>query len=607
MSSLNLGVIGNGTIGAMIDERGTIVWACFSRIDGDPVFSALVDDNPDAGPDACPDAGGVIARAGTFAITLVDTTVVHQSYVENTAVLRTELTDSNGNSIAISDCCPRFIQYERTYRPPLIFRRVTPLKGTPRVQIIVRPRFGYGSITPQITRGSNHIRYVSAALSLRLTTDAPVTYVKEETPFILDRPINLVFGADESLTMALDEGVRTFIGRTEDWWRRWVRSLSVPFEWQAAVIRAAITLKLCNFDESGAIVAALTTSIPEAPDSERTWDYRYCWLRDAYFVIQALNRLGATDAMEGYISFISNIVGESDERSLRPLYGINRMAELPERNAQALRGYRGMGPVRVGNQAFTQAQNDVYGSVILATTHAFFDRRLVRPGNHELFGYLERLGASARAVFDQPDAGPWELRNDRRVHTFSSVMCWAACDRLARVARALGLTERGHYWSDTAATMHDVITERAWNPRLNSFVATFDGDALDATLLLLHEIDFVTADDPRFAATVDAVANHLKAGDFLFRYVTKDDFGTPKTAFTICTYWYIDALAALGRRAEARTLFETMLRCRNPLGLLSEDIDPDTRELWGNFPQTYSMVGLINSAVRLSDSWEEAF
>ncbi|MFD2233340.1 glycoside hydrolase family 15 protein [Phaeospirillum tilakii] len=598
MSTLALGVIGNCTIAALIDPAAALVWGCFPRLDGDAVFPALLD------------GGGADAPAqadGRFALTLIDQSQSEQSYLPNTAILRTVLRDSHGGAVEITDFCPRFALFERIYRPPTIVRRVRPLAGRPRLRIQLRPRFDQGRLAPEITRGSNHIRYVGPAQTLRLTTNAPISYVLEERPFLLDRPVDLLLGDDESLEAGIELTARDLFERTHDHWRNWVRSLSIPFEWQEAVIRAAITLKLCQFEETGAIVAALTTSIPEAPDTERTWDYRFCWLRDAYFVIHALNRLGGTRMMEDYLRFIGDVVEDAADGSLRPVYGITREAALDESVVPHLAGYRGMGPVRIGNQAHLQIQNDVYGAVVLASTHAFFDRRMTRPGDGALFEQLERLGARAVALFDQPDAGPWELRGSAAVHTFPAVMCWAACDRLAKIARRLGRDDRAAHWRGAADRLHGIIRERAWNPEIGSFVSTFDGSEMDATLLLLHEVDFLAADDPRFAATVEAVAKTLRNGDFLFRYVAADDFGRPRTAFVICVFWYIDALAALGRRQEARDLFETVLAHRTPLGLLSEDIDPRSGELWGNFPQTYSMVGLINCAMRLSHPWEEAF
>ncbi len=598
--NLDLGVIGNGTLAALIDPVGTILWCGFPRLDGDPIFCALLGGTQPYRPQE-PGNGGYFAvePAGGMASS-------HQAYQLNSAVLVTRIEDREDNVVEITDFAPRFHQFDRIFRPPTLVRIIVPVKGLPRLRVRLRPRFAYGQETPQLTLGSNHIRYASHSDALRLTTDAALSYLVEETSFVLDRPLHFILGADESLGAGIGDTAHSFLERTLEHWHSWVRSLSIPFEWQDEVIRAALTLKLCSFEETGAIVAALTTSIPEAPGSERNWDYRFCWLRDAYFVVSALNRLGATRSMEEYLGYITDIVGECMDRRLRPCYGITRRADLQERTAPGLLGYRGMGPVRVGNQAHLQVQNDVYGSVILAATHAFFDRRLPLAGDQVLFERLEELGRLAAAFFDQPDAGPWELRNKPAVHTFSAVICWAGCDRLARIASRLALTERAVQWRREADRLHEVITRRAWNPDLDSFVATFEGDHLDASLLLLGELDFLTADDPRFAATVDAIGRHLMRGDLLLRYGVEDDFGRPETAFTICTFWYIDALALLGRRDEARRLFENLLGRRNALGLLSEDIHPETGELWGNYPQTYSLVGLINCAMRLSHTWDEA-
>jgi len=442
---------------------------------------------------------------------------------------------------------------------------------------------------------------------VRLTTDAPTTAILEENPFFLENDITLLLGPDETVSGSVDEVARHFADETSSHWREWVRMLAIPFEWQDAVIRAAITLQLNVYEDTGAIVAAVTTSIPEAPNTPRTWDYRYCWIRDAYFVVNALNRLGATRTMERYLAFILNIVAEAADGTLKPLYGITGRSVPDEREATCLTGYRGMGPVRIGNQAHVQIQHDVYGAAILAAPHVFFDRRLVRRGDETLFPKLEALGEQAAALFDKPDAGIWELRGKLRVHTFSSVMCWAGCDRLARIATHLKLPERARYWRAHADRMHAVISERSWNEKLNAFVGAMDGDALDASLLRLHEVGFLKADDPRFAGTVEAIEKDLKRGDFIYRYSERDDFGTPENAFLVCTFWYINALAALGRRDEARALFEKVLSHRNPHGLLSEDIDTRTGELWGNFVQTYSMVGIIDSAIRLSAEWDQAY
>jgi pentatricopeptide repeat protein len=272
---------------------------------------------------------------------------------------------------------------------------------------------------------------------------------------------------------------------------------------------------------------------------------------------------------------------------------------------EQLAGYRGMGPVRVGNQAHEHLQHDVYGNVVLAAHQTFIDERLLRPAGVNDFRRLEAVGERAFMLHNEPDAGMWELRTRASVHTSSSLMCWAACDRLAHIAGHMEIDDRAAYWADRAATIKETIVNNAWNNNLGSFAATFGGDEIDASLLLMIEVGLLSPDDPRFIATVAKVEEQLKRGKYLMRYNLPDDFGAPENAFNICTFWYIEALSAMGRVDEARDIFENMLARRNHLGLLSEDLDISTGEAWGNFPQTYSLVGIINSAIRLTRRWEE--
>lgn len=594
-NSLDLALIGNCQVAALIDSAAEIVWYCLPRFDGDPVFCSLLQEHQ------------VGSGKGYCSLELVDQFKTDQHYLPNSAVLVTRLTDTRGAVVEITDFAPRFHQYGRMYTPMMLIRQIRRVHGCPRICIRVRPTNDYGRTTGDFTSGSHHIRYVSPGQVLRLTTDASITAILQELPFVLDDEQTLIFGPDETIQESIPDLARRFRIETLAHWREWVRDLGIPFEWQTEVIRAAITLKLNTYDDTGAIVAALTTSIPESPDSGRNWDYRHCWLRDAYFVVNALNRLGTTRTMERYLRYLVNVVAGSAGGRLQPVYGIDGTADLNEIEIKTLGGYRGMGPVRVGNQAHEQIQHDVYGSAILAVTHVFFDQRLLHRGDAPLFHRLEPLGESALKVHDQPDAGLWELRGIKKVHTFSAVMCWAACDRLSKIAARLGLTERMMHWRAQAEQIHATICKRAWSNSKKSFVASFEGASLDASLLLMHDVGFLTADDPRFASTVAAIENELRRGDYIFRYVEEDDFGAPENAFVVCTYWYIYALAALGRSDEARQLFENLLQRHNRHGLIAEHLDVHTGEQWGNFVQTYSMVGLINAAIRLSKRWDSVF
>jgi GH15 family glucan-1,4-alpha-glucosidase len=590
--SLDLAVIGNSNIAALVERSGKIVWACWPRIDGDPVFCSLVDGND--------------AQAGYFSVEFDGDATTAQTYMRNTAIVRTIVTAASGASFAITDFAPRFHRHGRTFRPSMLIRRIEPLDGVCRIRVRMRPRMGYGRHLATPVPGSNHIRYVTEAGTIRLTTDAPVSYVVGESAFVLTGPLNFVIHPDESFADSIPRTVREFHDQTCEYWQSWVRNLNLPFEWQEAVIRAAITLQLCSFDETGAIVAALTTSIPEAPGSERNWDYRYCWIRDAFFTVHALNRVGATRTMERFIDYVTTVIALERRPALKPVYSIVPETILSEGMAAELKGYRGHAPVRIGNAAADQTQHDVYGSVILAASQMFFDERLPQKGDLALFKLLEPMGTHALRHALAPDAGIWEYRGRARVHTYSAAMCWVACDRLGRIAAILGLPDRAEHWRTSAEHLRAAILERAWNREQRFFAGSLDTDEIDASVLLLHELGIVAPSDERFVATVDTIGQRLMRNGHLLRYTAPDDFGAPSVAFTLCTFWYVDALAAVGRRDEARRLFEDVLARRNHVGLLSEDIDPDTGELWGNFPQTYSMVGIIVAAMRLSKGWENA-
>ncbi|WP_313436554.1 glycoside hydrolase family 15 protein [Novosphingobium sp.] len=602
MSALELWPIGNCQVSGLIDTSGALVWGCVPRVDGDPTFCALL-----RGPEG--------QDAGTWRFELENQVSVSQRYSRNTPILITRLEDDRGGVVEVIDFCPRFERSGRTYRPVAYARIVRPVSGSPRIRTVLTPMSGYGAQLATITRGSNHIRYLVERNTLRLTTNAPIGYVLDERYYRLEGAQHFFLGPDEPFAGDIEHQMESMLRHTGDYWRLWVRGLATPLDWQDAVIRAAITLKLCQHEETGAIVAALTTSIPEAPGSQRNWDYRYCWIRDAYYTVQALNHLGALDVLEKYLAYLRNIVDDAEGGAIQPLYAVSGGREIIEWEAPDLSGYRGMGPVRIGNAAYYQVQNDCYGQIVLPAIQAFSDQRLLRIATKEDFASLEQVGEMAWKTHDQPDAGLWELRTRTAVHTYSSVMSWAACDRLANAAEFLGLEDRAAIWRERAATVRKHIDEHAWHevdgPDFDDggagghYAATFGGSQLDASLLQMVELRYLEADDPRSRATLQAVQKALRRGEHMLRYDSEDDFGLPETAFNICTFWLIEALHRSGEDEEARRLFEAMLDHRTRSGLLSEDMDFETGELWGNFPQTYSLVGIINCAGQLSRSWRD--
>lgn len=591
--NLELAVIGNCQVAALIDDAGRMVWACLPRPDGDPALCALLHRDLGASPD------------GVFAIELQRRNSCTQHYLRNTAILETELRDEDGSGIRITDFAPRFRDRGRMYRPMAFVRLVEPTGGRPIVHLRFKPRCAYGARFPERITGSHHVSFVHGELRYRLTTTASLSALADEGPMVLDAPLVFIITPDETIEESPMALACHWRDQTREYWQEWIRGLAVPFDWQDAVIRAAITLKLCTYEDTGAVLAALTTSIPEMRDTERNWDYRYCWLRDSFFVVQALNRLGATRTMEAFLRFLDQTIAGQPASELQPLYGIAGEKRLEETIAPGLSGFRGMGPVRVGNLAYQQRQYDVFGAVVLAARQLFYDQRLSSPAETAQFHRLEALGEQAYLHFEQPDAGPWEFRGKLRVHTFSAVMCWAAVDRLARIATHLSIAGRAAHWRACADHMRSRILERGWNASREAFTAAYDSNDLDATALLLPELGFIEPKDPRFVSTLDAIERELVRDDLVFRYRHADDFGVPANTFTMCSFWYVNALAAVGRQEEARAHFERLLERRNAVGLLSEDIDPVSGEQWGNFPQVYSMVGIITSALRLSRHWED--
>ena len=567
---------------------GSVEWLCWPRPDSSFVFGPLLDRE----------------RGGVFSVEGVDAESVTQAYVENTNVLRTVYSGPSGE-FELFDFAPRFTLYDRYYKPPMLLRTLRPLSGEPRAIVRCRPVYDYGRLEPTTWAASNHIEYRGFPAPVRLTTNIPLAYVEDERPFLLERDRHLVLTWGQPLEAGLEDTAERFLERTLDYWGRWVKGTRVPRDYQGEVIRSALTLKLHQYEDTGALLAATTTSLPEYPGSGRNWDYRYCWLRDAYFTLNAFERLGHSEEMERFLEYLRNLA-EEHEGVLRPAYRISGGSDAPERELDWLDGFKGEKPVRAGNQAFEHVQNDVYGEMVLAVSRLFLDRRFVGsvPPKTAL-DTVETLVAQIEAKIDEPDAGPWEFRENWRLHGFTVLMHWAGARRAVEVAETLGdaaLAERARALEGRAA---EILETKIWNDEVGALTQVAGEPQLDAANLLAVQLGFLEGHDPRAASHVDAIRSALSVdGGLLRRYSVRDDFGEMEAAFTVCSFWLVEALAIIGRHDEARDLFERLLSLHNGLGLYSEDILPETLEQSGNFPQTYSHVGLINAAFRLSRRWD---
>ena len=582
-----LGIIGNCSYNALLCD-GSVEWLCWPRPDSSFVFGPLLDRE----------------QGGAFSVEGVDATEVRQEYVENTNVLRTVFRGPSGE-FELIDFAPRFNLYQRFFKPSMLIRILRPLSGEPRARVRCRPTYEYGLAQTGSWRASNHIAYTGFPVPVRLTTNVPLTYVEDERPFLLEETRHLVLTWGEPLEAGLEETAERFLERTLDYWRRWVKGTRVPRDYQSEVVRSALALKLHQYEDTGALLAATTTSLPEHPGSGRTWDYRFCWLRDAYFTLNAFERLGHSEEMERFLEYLRNIA-EEREGMLQPAYRINGAADAEERVLEHLAGYNGDGPVRVGNQAFEHVQNDVYGEMVLAVSRLFLDTRFVgeippTTGVEIVSSLLDQI----QTRLEEPDAGLWEFRERSRLHSFSVLMHWAGARRAVEVAEALGASELVERAQSVEQAASELLATRCWNDDVGALTQVAGESQLDAALLLAVHLGYLTPDDPRATSHVDAIRSALSVdGGLLRRYTSRDDFGTMQAAFTVCTFWLVEALAILGRTDEAKELFDHLLSLHNGLGLYSEDILPDTLEQSGNFPQTYSHVGLINAAFRLSRRWD---
>src|SRR5918994_5863537 len=578
-----LGIIGNCAYSALVRD-GSVEWMCWPRPDSSFVFGPLLDRE----------------KGGSFAVEGVGSETVRQAYVENTNVLRTVFTGPDGE-FELYDFAPRFLLFDRYFKPPMLVRVIRPLSGEPRAVVRCRPVYDYGLLEPTAWAASNHVEYRGFPAPMRLTTNVPLAYIEDERPFLLERDRHLVLTWGQPLEAGLEDTAERFLERTLDYWRRWVKGTRVPRDYQQEGVRSALALKLHQYDDTGALLAATTTSLPEHPGSGRNWDYRFCWLRDAYFTLNALERLGHSEEMERFLEYLRNLA-EENEGVLQPAYRINGDSVAEERVLEHLSGFNGDGPVRIGNQAFEHVQNDVYGEMVLGVSRLFLDARFVgEVPRHTAVDIVQGLVDQMDARLEEPDAGLWEFRGKTRLHGFSVLMHWAGARRAGEVADALEAPELAAHARSLEARAREVLETQCWNEEVGALTQVAGEPQVDAAMLLAVHLGYFEPDDPRADRHVDAIRSALSVdGSLLRRYAVRDDFGHMEAAFTVCTFWLVEALVIVGRTDEARAIFDRLLGLHNGLGLYAEDLLPETLEQSGNFPQTYSHVGLINAAFRLS-------
>ncbi|MDN3548037.1 glycoside hydrolase family 15 protein [Mucilaginibacter aquaedulcis] len=577
------GIIGNCAFLAHINKNTNVDWLCWPRFDSTFIFGGLLDKK----------------KGGEFSILPEGEYTSVQHYLENTNVLITEVSPKSGGKYRITDFAPRFYQHQRYYKPLMLFRKIEAIEGSPRVIVKCEPVSEYGAVKLNVNRGSNHIQYLGGEESMRLTTNIPISYVFDEQAFVLNEVKYLALTYGEPLEAALISTAERFLAETVQYWRTWIKHSSIATYYQPFVIRSGLALKIHQFEDTGAIIAASTTSLPESPGSGRNWDYRYCWLRDTYYVITALNHIGHFEEMEKYFSYVTDISFSEDDR-YQPLYGITGKKNLVEQILTDLDGYMNNQPVRIGNQAYEHIQNDIYGQVMISLLPLYTDHRFVFSERKDSVKWIEFLLKKMEHTIDEKDAGIWEFRNMANIHCYSNLFQWAgasAAEKMARTIENQELIDRAIALKERAAAH----IESCYDPVRKVYTNSAGSPNLDASTLQLIMMNYLDPTSQRAKDHLLALEKELRTPNGLFyRYLYTDDFGKPKTTFLICAFWYVEALASVGRLDDAQREFANLLQYSNHLLLFSEDVDEETGSQWGNFPQAYSHVGLMNAAYRIA-------
>jgi GH15 family glucan-1,4-alpha-glucosidase len=587
-------IIGDCRAAALISRGGSLDWLCFPRFDAPSLFAALLDRR----------------RGGCFAVRPTAPFTTVRRYLDDTNVLETTFTTDQGR-VRLLDLMP--VAGEADKQRELcpdheVLRAVECMEGEVEVEVVCDPRPHYGEVVPRLTdRGPLGYYYVHGAEALMLQSDIPLQ-LSGNQPGLYSRArlrqgqrcylsLSYIHGEPAVLPMLGDEAERK-IAQTLCWWRAWASCCRYTGPYHAAVVRSALTLKLMTYAPSGAVVAAPTTSLPERIGGIRNWDYRYCWLRDASLTFQALMDLGYGQEAEAFLAWMLHAT-RLTWPELQVLYDVHGETRLRERALAHLEGYAGSRPVRVGNDAANQLQLDTYGEVVDAV-FAFVQRggSLDRATARMLVG----LGKTVCRRWREPDEGIWEIRGGRRHHTHSKAMCWVALDRLMKLHEAGHLRAPVHRFGQARDAIRETIEARGYNERLDSYVSVFDGDEVDACLLLLARYGYVEPTSPRMLATCARVHERLGKNGLLYRYRMDNDGLPPgEGAFGIASFWGVDCRCRQGAVDEAAAAFEHLCVLANDVGLFAEELDPETGAPLGNFPQAFTHVGLIDAALTLEE------
>ena len=584
IDNLNYGIIGNGASGALISKDGSVDWLCLPHFASPSVFAKILDSN-----------------AGSLGIEVQEDVSIKQSYLENTNILKTHF-ETDEWAFEILDFMPRYQKVTGSYYyPPELTRIIKPLRGTPEFVVEYNPRLEY-SKDETITH--NKGTYLISILeneeqydALYLYANIPFGSIINRETITLSSTVFITISYNEKLDHTDLEKAWYDFDLTKAYWLNWVQRTKEFSYYNKEIRRSALTLKLLSYDKTGAIIAALTTSLPETIGEVRNWDYRFCWIRDSSMVIKILSQLGHRKIVRRFIDYIIDLIPEKDEK-LQIMYGIHSEQILTEETLEHLSGYHNSKPVRIGNDAYHQKQNDIYGilmDAIYVELEQFsndFERK------EELWEVVKNIVWIVSHNWEKPDKGIWEFRGEDKHFTFSKVLCWVALDRAIKIAQLLNKNKPK--WYKVRDQIKEQIEEKAWNDEVHAYTQYYGSTALDASVLLMEQYGFIDPNDPRFVATVKSTERELLKDGLMYRYKNEDDFGEPSSSFTICTFWFIRSLIKIGEVEQAKKYFNQLLTYSNHLGLFSEDIDFKTKRLLGNFPQAYSHLALIDTAIQFN-------